>query len=212
VDLPGRSTSELSEQDLIGLGFKDGKKSRMRFASGIELEGILKQQLRRNERNLVLTFDSCTVRQGDTMLFQPDWGVYDLACGGAVRSVFGGAADRSSYQKAAKEAQQKPGLPKTNLTEKNRELNQLYAQLRALRESARVPDSQAQIAAELSGIHARLEERYPNDWLLRLELLEMNAAFQLRSDWESKACARLDSIAQTHVETAKMIRRGLELI
>jgi phenylalanine-4-hydroxylase len=205
----GRSSAELSEEDLRALGFEGDRPGRMRFASGIELDGVLRQQIRKHERNLVLTFDRCTVRRGDEALFQPDWGAYDLACGARVTSVFGGAGDRSRYVTALGGFAQKPRKPKSNLTEANRELNALYAAVRQLREAGAASPL---AASELGAIARKLDESHVNDWLLRLELLELDSAWKLGADWAAGVSARLEEIARRDADVARMIRRGLELL
>jgi phenylalanine-4-hydroxylase len=199
----GKSAASLSRAELDRL---DGK---LRFESGILLEGKLTQTLQRDGRNLVLTFEGCTVTSVDgRKLFDPDWGRFDLACGERVVSVFGGAADRGRYVEATGGYKQRPSNPKSNLTEENRPLNALYAQVREIREGG----GAAKSAARLDSVHAELEARYPGDWLLRLELLELNREHGLGARWEAAARARLAEIARTARDKADMIARGLELL
>ena len=40
-------------------------------------------------------------------LFKPDWGTYDLACGGEIISVFGGPADWNKYYKKSLKSKKK---------------------------------------------------------------------------------------------------------
>ena len=52
-----------------------------------------------SHRNLLLSFADCTVTSLEgRKLFAPDWGRYDMAVGGRIRSVFGGVADRERYR------------------------------------------------------------------------------------------------------------------
>ena len=75
-----------------------GKKVELNFLSGIQVSGLLKQILRRNEKNIVLSFTDCTVldQHGET-LFAPDWGTYDMIVGEQVVSVYSGSADQSKF-------------------------------------------------------------------------------------------------------------------
>ncbi len=203
----GQDAAALTVSDLAGLGFTDGKPGRMEFESGIVLEGRLTGRTERNGKCLVLTFDSCSVRQGERVLYDPAWGGFDLGCGARVVSVFGGAADRGRYLKAIGGFQQEPGKPKTNLTAKNRPLDALYGKVRAAREA-----SGPELARLLIEIEANLETGFPDDWLLRYELLELNFIQKLMAPWEARVRSRLDTISRSDQSTADVIRRGLALL
>ena len=198
----GKSPAQLSEFELKSL-------KTLSFASGISVQGDLKTHYRVDSKNLILSFENCTVKDGAEVLFQPDWGTFDLACGETVVSVFGGAADRSSYLLGTSGFQPIPSRPKTNATDLNLELGALYLQVRMLRESGQ---ERPNLAPELSRIHETLERKYPSDWLLRLELLELNEKFQLKASWEKKIEGRLCEISAGAQDRRDMIARGLRLI
>ena len=198
----GKSPADLSEAELVGL-------KALHFESGITVQGDLKKYLRKNGKNLILSFENCTVKNGSEILFQPAWGTFDLACGENVISVFGGAADRSNYIFGTTGVLKLVSHPKTNATELNLELGALYLQVRMLRESGR---ERPNLASELSRIHETLEKKYSDDWLLRLELLELNKNFELHAGWEKTIEARLMEISANAEDRRNMITRGLRLI
>lgn len=207
----GKSTAELSVAELNSLGFKDGKPGRMEFQSGVSLTGILRGTTARNGRNLILSFENCRVSLGTVTLFDPSWGTFDLACGSRVVSVFGGAADRQRYLEVTGGFKQEPRKPKCNLTPQNRALNELYAQVRQLRENGVSPE----LPRELGEIHEELERRYPDDWLLRYELLELDSLHKLHSPWSSRARSALREIARRGADAAsksELIDRGMALL
>lgn len=193
----GRCPSTLTDDDVRKLG------GRLEFASGVVVEGNLVSAVREGDTTLILTFDNAQARKGDRVLFERDWGVLDMACGSKVISVFGGAPDRAAFLAATGGFAQKPLSQKTNLTAENRELCGLYAIVRRIRESRR-PD-----VNELARVHAELEEHHPNDWLLRLELLEFG---ERKGRWEEPVRARLKKIAATSADTRELIERGLALV
>jgi phenylalanine-4-hydroxylase len=219
-----KTPAELTSADLEGLGFKSGAKGRMEFESGVTVEGELATRLERGGKTLILAFKNCTVKLGSEVLFDPSWGTYDMACGSKVVSVFGGAADRSRYLAATGGFGQPPAKPKTNLTDSNRALNDLYARVRSLRDrsqsgqkSAQGDSSKAEMPVaemlkELTQIHDELEKNHRSDWLLRYELLELEHQFQLNSPWAVTTKTRLSEIAKTAKDKADMISRGLELL
>ena len=198
----GKSPADLTETELVGL-------QSFSFESGIVIQGILKKYLRKHEKNLILSFENCTVKNGTQILFQPDWGTFDLACGEKVNSVFGGAADRSNYIFGTTGVLKIVSHPKTNATELNLELGALYLQVRMLRESGK---GRLNLVAELSRIHETLEKKYRDDWLLRLELLELNKNFELHAEWEKTIESRLSEISGKAEDRRNMITRGLRLI
>src|SRR5690606_16965461 len=103
----------------------------------------------------------------------------------------------------------------------NKILNELYLEVRNLRESlagSAAPHSNRdssrknEISEKLGKIAARLDTDFPDDWLLRLELLELNALHLLSANWESSLRKRLDDIVRKDPGKKEMIQRGLELI
>jgi phenylalanine-4-hydroxylase len=208
-----RTAAELTTAELEALGFDSTTKServgRMEFESGIVLEGVLRNIIERNGKNIVLTFRDCVVRgRKGEVLFDPSWGVFDLACGARVVSVYGWAADRSGYLAATGGFQQEPGKQKSNLTPQNRELNGLYARVRATREKAKALES----SGVLAQVHAELEAKFRSDWLLRYELLELDAQYGLKSAWRETVIQRLNEAATVSSDRRELIRRGLELL
>ncbi len=202
-----RSASDLTPSELAAAGFAASKRGRLEFASGFVVEGILEDRLERDGQNLLLTMGDCVVRRGDEIFHQPSDGRLALASGRAVPSVFGGAADRHAWMQATEIEAYEPGTHKTNATDANRGLNELYAHLRALRESGRAPD-----AVALSRLVVELDRDFPDDWLLRWELLELNAVRSLRAPWEGEVRRRLQALRQRGGEIAENIDRGLALI
>jgi phenylalanine-4-hydroxylase len=196
---PAKRARELVETDFTH------PRARLEFQSGVVVTGVFKGLLREGSVTRVVTFEDCTVSRGGEILFRPEWGTFDMACGEEAPSVFGGAADRQSYLEATGGFHQEPGKPKTNLTESNRPLNALYARVRAARATGA-----AGAAAELAAVHAELERSHPHDWLLRYELLEL--ANGSEAAWVPAARRRLEEIAASSREKGEMITRGLALL
>lgn len=205
---PTKSPADLTPAELELLGFKGDAKGRMEFESGITLEGVLTSKLERDGKNLVLTFTNCTVKDGDAVLFDPEWGTFDLGCGDRIPTVFGGAADRWNYLVATGQAVQDESQHTTNLTDDNRILNTLYEKVRDIRESGAV----ASKTAELADVLRQLDEQYPNDWLLRFELLELDHVHALESPWKSAVREKLQALKSLRDDTAENIERGLALL
>lgn len=156
-----RCLSEYSVDELKAHHIVIGEPVVLEFLSGITVRGRLQHVLRQDHRNLLLSFNDCTVTdlQGQ-VLFQPAWGRYDMAVGASIDSVFGGTADRERYQlyKAA------PAAAPSGAREEDGTLQGLYRQVAALAAGGGV-----------AGLAAGLDA-YPDEWLLRAELLEAGAA------------------------------------
>src|SRR5262249_59626806 len=80
----------LTNDQLHALGIVEDRKAKIEFVSGVVVSGKVEQILRRDEKLLLITFSKCTVKYGDRVLFDPDWGVYDMAVGERISSVFNG--------------------------------------------------------------------------------------------------------------------------
>jgi len=202
----GKTCAELSSEDFKNLGFRNSEPGFLHFESGVEVSAVLFDQLQLNGKNLILRFKDCTMKLKDEVLYQPEWGVFDLACGSQVISVFGGAADRAAYE-ASKHTKFKGREAKTNLTESNRRLNELYASVRKLREE------EGENLALLEDIISEHSQKYPRDWLLKLEILELlvesknsEAAKFHRSLFENLEALSKES------EQAELIERGIKVL
>ncbi|MGZ3688202.1 MAG: hypothetical protein ACXVBW_07870, partial [Bdellovibrionota bacterium] len=194
----------LTRESLESMGFLDGTPGRMELPAGFTLEGVLKEIVAPQGTPLIVTFTDCTVRRGEKIYYRPEWGPFDLACGTKIVAVFGGAADRARYLATTGGFRQPPGKQKTNLTDENRALNALYAQVREFRESE---NPQAHLP-QLAQVQERLARDFPDDWLLRYELLELKTG----AAWESELRKALTRISGTSKDRAEMIQRGLELL
>jgi phenylalanine-4-hydroxylase len=174
------------------------------FKSGVEVSGKPGKITRRDGKTLMISFTDCTVKLGSRVLFDPSWGAFDLACGASVRSVFGGAADRKEYLAVTGGFHQEPGKPKTNLTAANQGLNELYHEIRVLRESGAGADAKK---AEFKRVTNLLGSQYPQDWLLRYEMLEMALREPSMAEFCQETRAQLNKMAPR-----ELIQRGLEVL
>jgi phenylalanine-4-hydroxylase len=186
----------LSDQEL--------SKGVLRYASGIEVKGRFLECIRKEGRGLIARFADCTVHRGSEILYRPEWGVFDLPLGISIPSVYGGAGDRVSFLKAGGPLHP-PGRPKSNLTQANVPLNKLYAIVREARESPRPGDE-----AALREVARALDSGFPSDWLLPLELLELEKIRGTTWAWLDPARARVEAGAVKRDVVGTLLRRGLE--
>ena len=155
---------EFTDRDLKSVSIEKGKSVELTFESGVIVEGILRNLERRHGKIILMTFSECTVRFNNKVLFQPDWGVYDMAVGEKIVSVFSGPADPDSYGITVE-----PPVEKTHKIEysaEDKKLHRLYQIVRDYRDVKRLP-------GVLANVMTKLEQEYPGEWLLADEIFEL---------------------------------------
>src|SRR2546430_6916062 len=125
------SPESLTNDQLHALGIVEGKKAKLEFVSGIVVAGRVEKILRGDGKLLLITFSNCSVKYGDRVLFEPDWGTYDMAVGERISSVFNGAADKDAYNQVALVPKER--TIKVPSDAKRKHLEKIYAQVRQIR-------------------------------------------------------------------------------
>jgi len=202
-NLKGDLTS-LSIESLRKQGIVVGEKVELLFESGITVTGIL-QLVRKDvqKTNLIFSFEDCTVTYKSEVLFAPSWGIYDMAIGTTIVSVFSGPADPIAYKKEAMVAKEK--TPKPIYKEQTKILHSLYGDVRAVREGEKEP-------REILKIFNKLRKDYPNETLIILEIYELAQHVTFLKEIKEKALAILKE-KMTESERFKiLITDGLALI
>jgi len=152
----------------------------LNFLSGIKVTGDLKQITRRDQKNILFSFENCSVVDiNDNILFNPDWGIYDMAVGDAIVSVAGGSADQNTYPMY--EAPSDKVTAEQDYDDATRIQFDLYAKLRTARETGR--DAIALIKS--------ICDDSTSDWLLCYEALELIHSDHNSADSISELLARL---------------------
>jgi hypothetical protein len=96
------SVARVAHNDqLHALGIVEGAKRKLSLSAESMVAGKVENILRRDGKLLLITFSNCTAKYGDRVLFNPDWGMYDMAVGERISSVFNGAADKDAYNQVA---------------------------------------------------------------------------------------------------------------
>jgi len=196
---------DMSPTDLEAYGIYEGRNVALEFKGGITVEG----QIITGKRNLqgkiiLISFKNCWVKQGENILFHPDWGIYDMAVGAKVISAFAGVADPGSFGlvfESPKEKTHKIQYPK-----KEQKLHRLYQEVRDIRELNKI-DKQSMLALE--NIFATLKDEYPNDWLLPLEIFEL--LFSQEESLKKRVLAHLENLT-LKPEFKSLIESGLSLL
>jgi phenylalanine-4-hydroxylase len=159
------ATPELLTNDqLHALGIVEGRRAKIEFVSGVVVSGKVANILRRDGKLLLITLSNCTAKYGSRILFNPDWGMYDMAVGERISSVFNGAADKDAYNQVALVPKER--TIKVPSDAKRKKLENLYAQVRKIRETKKGYE-------RLGEIWETQQAEHPEDWLLSMEIFEI---------------------------------------
>ena len=186
-----RCLSEYTVDELYKHNIRIGERVVLRFLSGIVVDGQLLKVTRRAQRNLIFTFDKCSMHdQHGELLYDPEWGTFDMAVGDSIPSVFGGAAELSKYGAESVFGSHIAADAQPNTIDP--ELADYYQKIRELRESKNTYPSD-----ELKTLAQDIHSRFPEEWLLFYELLELDptlsVAAEVLATSESKAESNKDS-------------------
>lgn len=193
----------LEDSDLLELGISINNMCEIEFESGLIVKGVLKS-LTRCQTNLVLmSFADCLVKYQDVILFEPSWGIYDMAIGESIVSSYTGPADPDGF--GLEYPLPKEKTHKIIYDDTQKSLHQLYGLVRRIRESKSGYD-------QLNMILDKLKTDFPDDWLLGLEIAELCAGNKLEMSLTNEVSTFLNQRKTISPEFTRLIERGQKLI
>jgi phenylalanine-4-hydroxylase len=181
----------------------EGKKAKLEFESGVTVEGKIDKILRPDGKLLLITFSNCTAKYGDRVLFDPEWGTYDMAVGEKISSVFNGAADKDAYNQVALVPKER--TIKVPSDAKRKRLENLYAQVRKIRESKAGYE-------RLGEIWETQQAEHPEDWLLSMEIFEILDTTNQQPELKTKIEKFLNRKRASDKDKAVLIEWGFRLV
>jgi len=194
---------DMGSRDLRAYDIYEGEQITLEFEGNIKVSGEIITGTRNLQGEILLIkFKNCTVTHGETVLFAPEWGIYDMAVGKKITSAFSGPADVSSFDMITH-------VPtshtiKQKKSSKREELENLYLNIRKLREG-----KSAEIT--LKEAFGAVTANHENDWLLSVEIAEL-AKKENHSDLIDKVLNHLEKVKTKRPEIAHLIDGGLDLI
>jgi phenylalanine-4-hydroxylase len=197
------SPDSLTDDELRKLGIIEGKKAKLEFVSGVTVAGKIDKITRRDGKLVLISFSECTVNYGDRILFEPAWGTYDMAVGGRVTSVFNGAADKDAYNQVALIPKER--TIKVPSDAKRKRLENLYAQVRKIRESKTGYE-------RLGEIWETQQAEHPQDWLLSMEIFEILDEIEQQPDLRRKIDKFLNEKRASDKDKSVLIEWGFRLV
>ena len=193
---------DMSPKDLEAYGIIEGEYVELKFEGGVLVRGVIITGKRDIKGKIqLISFKDCSVKYKDEILFKPDWGVYDMAVGKKVVSVFAGPADDNSFLNNYK-------LPKSTSEQifydnKNLQLHKLYGEVKNIRQSGQIELN------KISSIYNNIISNYNHEWLILLEIYEI--LFEIKSDLRDKVKKSLTELRKNDKFT-DLIDNGLKLI
>ncbi|KRO66784.1 MAG: phenylalanine 4-monooxygenase [Cryomorphaceae bacterium BACL21 MAG-121220-bin10] len=195
---------DMSPKDLKQYNICEGQQVDLSFDGGVRVQGTIITGTRNLQGKIMLIkFKNCLVTLGAKVLFDPSWGIYDMAIGKKVRSVFAGPADPTSVDLAVTinhyESHEGTG------SSKYLALVGLY-QKASDHIKARTLDLKV-----ISDLRKALDKDHPSDWLLLLTLYEWARESNSPAIAEHLAAA-LSTKAEQYPMSAHLIHDGLKLL
>ena len=195
---------DMSPKDLKQYNICEGQQVDLSFDGGVRVQGTIITGTRNLQGKIMLIkFKNCLVTLGAEVLFDPSWGIYDMAIGKKVRSVFAGPADPTSVDLAVTinhyESHEGTG------SSKYLALVGLY-QKASDHIKARTLDLKV-----ISDLRKALDKDHPSDWLLLLTLYEWARESNSPAIAEQLAAA-LSTKAEQYPMSAHLIHDGLKLL
>ncbi|MUV04906.1 aromatic amino acid hydroxylase [Flavobacterium rakeshii] len=192
---------DMSPRDLKAYGVYEGERVTLEFEGDVTVSGEIITGTRNIQGKIILiSFKDCTVTHGDTVLFQPEWGTYDMAVGKKVVSAFSGPADVNSFDLITHVPSSQ--TIKARKSAERQELEGFYQNVREIRGGA---------TGDLEAIFTKVKESHPNDWLLSVEVAELLYKNK-QEELLNKVVLHLDEVKKKRPEVAHLVDGGLELI
>lgn len=193
----------LTDADLKTIGVVQGQVSDFEFESGVKVRGVLKSTLRKEGKLLMLSFTECEVRYQDQILFEPSWGVFDMAVGESIVSAYTGPADAKAFGL-------KYPLPKVKThqivhDEVQKKLHKTYGLVRQYRSLNHQDDAVVQLAQTI-------RQSFPHEWLLLLETLELLLQHSSNGPMIATLLDDLTRLKREKPHLEGLISRGLKIM
>ena len=163
VNLP---IEDMSPKDLVAYGIVEGKHIELNFEGGVKVSGkIITGKRDLQGKILLISFNECTVTYNRQILFKPEWGIYDMAVGEKIVSVYAGPASDESFDDLHTVSKVK--TKKIKYSKKEKELFKLYEKVRSFRENKKTNFKL------LANVYSEIQSKYKNEWLILFEIYEI---------------------------------------
>ena len=201
--IEGKTAKEIDWQKI---GLQKNSEMNLRFDSGIQVQGKVKDIILNGEVPGIITFTDCKVTYGDEILFDPSWGEYDMTVGSSIESVFGGPADRQSY--GMMDDFTPLTVPEKKRTSEVSEHEDLYSKIRNIRENK---SEETFLLKEVKDVLETLRSKFEKDWLLKLEILEILKERNFEKPLQDELETELQEFAKENSHFCEPILDGIKI-
>jgi phenylalanine-4-hydroxylase len=199
-----KSLEDYTAAELLSAGIIVDKFVVLAFENGILVEGKLVSQTYMENKLVLLSFADCKVTDKDgQVFFEPAWGMFDMAIGHAIISVFNGTADKNAIGDQLYVSEQPTHQP--NYTAKDLQYQSLFKQIRNYREQGKSDDS-------LNQIWQVIQNDFETDWLGAMELLELADTIPTQQVLANELRTYLNTQSNRYPAYSKLIGDGLKII
>ena len=193
---------DMSPKDLLAYGIVEGKYIELNFEGGVKVSGkIITGKRDLQGKILLISFDNCKVTYNKEILFKAEWGVYDMAVGENIISVYAGPASDESFDDLYNVSKIKTKKIKYSLKEK--ELFKLYKKVRNIRENKKTNFKL------LANIFSEVKSKYKDEWLILIEIYEI--IYHLKCNFKEELYDYLIQMSKKD-NYSDLINNGLKLI
>lgn len=195
---------DATDSELAELGILTGQRAELHFISGLNVIGTVKSIERRKNKIILISFADCSVIDDQkNSYFEPGWGIYDMAVGEKVVSVFCGAADKDAFEEVAL-ISKTATIPK-EYDQHTKVYHQLFQKTRSCRENHTGYE-------DLIEVWEQIKNDFREDWLCSLEILEILEQEGLYAETAKEIRIYLEMKASNEPELSKLIHDGFYLI
>lgn len=192
-----KSLALLSDEELKAHHYNKGENVELNYKSGISIHGILKHWLRKDGIISQITLEDCFVIINDHSYYK---GEFTFPVVNDIKSVYAGSADPESLEMTSYVSPEKFDDAKIKY---DHDLIVMYQMMREIRKD----NLDHEIVYEVfDKLHL-----YPEDWLLRLEALEIIQKYDLDKSYKERLENELSILAR-NPNLQQLISNGLEII
>lgn len=195
--------------------------SKIEFDSGVIVEGIPENIFRKKGKIILISFRDCKVTYRNDVLFEPSWGIFDMAVGDAIISAYNGPADANAFGLSFPVPKEK--THKIKHTDKARKLHSMYNEVREIRSNHQTDNNTGVLskskdgiddndAEKLSDVWKKIKNDYGEEWLLPLEIMELLKNSREKSTLLHEILNYLKSKKSQNPELEQLITNGIRLL
>jgi phenylalanine-4-hydroxylase len=195
---------DYTKTELLSAGIVVDSLVELVFENGVMVKGKLVSQTYKEDKLVLLSFAECEVTDKEGhVFFEPAWGMFDMAIGDAIISVFNGTADKNVFQDQLYVSEQT--THQQNYTQKDLAYQSLFKEIRSYREQGKSDDS-------LNAIWQNIKLNFETDWLGAMELLELADTMPSQQGLAKELRSYLSEQSVTYPNYSKLIKDGLSII